>query len=131
MPGDNVINFRPATHGPQRPDLADLAAERFGRALASIGLHDPTILLADFATFKDLPKGEVFLLADETTAMRLIGVAALLESGAVVHVFEDEDHEQVIVVVYLTTDGQEAVAMMPGDIPWQSFLRLRSISAAA
>lgn len=131
MPGDNVINFRPAARAPQRPVPADPAVERFGRALASIGLHAPTILHADFARFEGLPAGEVFLHADETSALRLIGVGALLESGAVVHVLEDEGHETVIVAVFLTPDGQQAVAVMSGDLPWQSFLELRLASEAA
>jgi hypothetical protein len=131
MPGNNVINFRPAARAPQRPVPADPAAERFGSALASIGLHAPTILHADFARFADLPAGEVFVHADETSALRLIGVSALLESGAVVHVLEDADNQTVIVTVFLTPTGQAAVAMKPGDLPWQSFLRLRLASDAA
>lgn len=131
MPGDNVINFRNAARAPRWPAPADPAAQRFGRALASIGLHAPTVLHADFARFEDLPAGEVFLHADETSALRLIGVGALLESGAVVHVLEDEGHETVIVTVFLTPDGQQAVAVMPGDIPWQSFLQRRLTSEAA
>lgn len=111
--------------------LYDLAAERFGRQLASIGLCQPTILTADFAVFEDLPDGEICLIGDETRSLRLLAVSSLLENHAVVHSFETIDREPVLVIIRLTPGGHAAVALKPGDVPWQWFLRQRSIVAAA
>jgi hypothetical protein len=111
--------------------LYDLAAERFGHDLASIGLHEPTILTADFAIFEGLPDGEICLVGDESTSLRLCAVATLLVDQLVVHVLETADHETVIVALRLYPKGPVAFALKPGDVQWQQFLEHRMSAAAA